>query len=107
MSEQNRLVIDKEKVKRAAQAGIPLTITTYMLTHEMEVYITEMLTLFLKYIGQTHMTDYLVYCVSELATNAKKANTKRIYFRQKNLDIFNPDDYEKGMINFKKETFVK
>lgn len=105
MSEQNRLVIDKEKVKRAAQAGIPLTITTYMLTHEMEVYITEMLTLFLKYIGQTHMTDYLVYCVSELATNAKKANTKRIYFRQKNLDIFDPEDYEKGMSNFKKETF--
>lgn len=105
MPEQNRITVDKEKVKRAAQAGIPLTITTYMLTHEMEVYITETLTLFLKYIGQTHMTDYLVYCVSELTTNAKKANTKRIYFRQKNLDIFNPEDYEKGMINFKKETF--
>ena len=87
MPEQNRITVDKEKVKRAAQAGIPLTITTYMLTHEMEVYITETLTLFLKYIGQTHMTDYLVYCVSELTTNAKKANTKRIYFRMSALAL--------------------
>ena len=44
------------------------------------------------------------YCVHELATNAKKANTKRVYFKIKELDINNPVQYSEGMKNFKKDT---
>ena len=40
----------------------------------------------------------------ELVVNAKKANTKRIYFQEKNLDIFNLDDYNIGMKTFKNDT---
>lgn len=37
----------------------------------------------------------------ELIINAVKANSKRIYFKKQNLDIFNPSHYEEGMTSFK------
>jgi len=37
--------------------------------------------------------------------NAKKANTKRVYFLEKGLDLNNEKEYESGMKYFKQETF--
>ena len=39
-----------------------------------------------------------------MTSNAKKANTKRVYFQEKQLDINNEMQYKKGMENFKKDT---
>ena len=107
MAEEKRFKVDSEKIKKAALAGVPLSLTTYVLPHEMELYMSDVLSCFLESLGQSHMTDYLVYCLNELATNAKKANTKRIYFLEKNLDINNPADYEEGMKTFKKDMLEK
>ena len=52
------------------------------------------------------MTDNLVFCLSELLTNAKKANTKRVYFKEQNLDINNEMDYHQGMISCKEDTLT-
>ena len=84
----NRKVdIDTEKVKTAIRTGIPISITTYTLPHDMEMYMGEILSLFLTELNQTHMIQYLTYSLNELVVNAKKANTKRIYFKEKNLNI--------------------
>ena len=107
MAEEKRFNVDTEKIKKAALAGVPLSLTTYVLPHEMELYMSDVLSCFLESLGQSHMTDYLVYCLNELTTNAKKANTKRIYFLEKNLDINNPVDYEEGMKTFKKDMLEK
>ncbi|MDR1177800.1 MAG: HDOD domain-containing protein [Spirochaetaceae bacterium] len=104
MSAAHELVVDEEKIKKAVQNGIPLTITTYTLPHEIELYIEQVLTVFLRTAGQEKLKDYVVYCVQELAVNAKKANTKRVYFMERGLDLDNPDDYKLGMTNFKEET---
>ena len=88
----------------AIHSGVPLSITTYTLPHDMEIYMSEILTAFLQELGQEHMIQYLVYCQNELITNAKKANTKRVYFKEKGLDITNEDDYNRGMENFKADT---
>jgi putative nucleotidyltransferase with HDIG domain len=40
----------------------------------------------------------------ELVTNAKKANTKRVFFIEQGLDINNEKDYETGMKSFDEET---
>ncbi len=96
--------LDSTKIQKAVQAGIPLSITTHTLPHEMELYMAEVLMAFLKELKQEAMSEYLIYCLNELATNAKKANTKRVYFQEKGLDINNIDDYEKGMENFKNDT---
>ena len=55
-------------------------------------------------VKQEQMIEGLSYCLKELVNNAKKANTKRIYFEEKGLDINKKSDYLLGMKNFKNDT---
>ncbi len=96
--------VDVEKIKRAARNSIPISIKTFTLPHETEEYMERILEVFLDEFGQDQLTARIGYCMKELAVNAKKANTKRIYFQEKNLDINDPKQYEKGMESFKQET---
>jgi len=98
------MVVDESTIKKAVQTGKPLTITTYTLPHETEVYIEEMVTLFLKLADQEKLKDYVVYCIQELTVNAKKANTKRVFFIERGLDLNNPEEYKTGMAEFKETT---
>ncbi|MDR0540476.1 MAG: HDOD domain-containing protein [Spirochaetaceae bacterium] len=97
-------VVNEASIKKAVQTGVPLNITTYTLPHDIEVKIEQTVAAFLRAAGQEKIKDYVTYCVSELAVNAKKANTKRVYFQEKGLDLGRPDDYKTGMLTFKKET---
>jgi HD-like signal output (HDOD) protein len=105
MAEEHELVVDEKKIQNSIRSGIPLTITTYTLPHEIEVYIVKVLAVFLRMAGHENLRDYIEYCIQELSVNAKKANTKRVYFMEKCLDINDPNQYKEGMINFKKDTF--
>lgn len=98
--------VDCVKIKNAVSLQLPLEITSYTLPRNMEIYIRKVLEVFLKECHQEHMYEYLNFCLGELLTNAKKANTKRVYFTENNLDINNPDDYQKGMENFKIDTLT-
>lgn len=104
MSGNPELTVDVSKVKRAAHSAIPLSITTYTMPHDIEVYIEQVLDVFLSELGHRKLKDYLVYCVRELAVNAKKANTKRVFFEERGLDINDEDQYEQGMQSFKQVT---
>jgi hypothetical protein len=84
------LTVDEARVKKAVQSGVPITITTYALPHEIEQYIDRVIAVFLKQVDREEFKNYIVYCVQELAVNAKKANTKRIYFMERGLDLNNP-----------------
>jgi len=95
---------DKEKVKKAIQTGTPLTITTYTLPREMDIYIGQLVGEFLSQLDKDDLKDYVVYCIQEMAGNAKKANTKRAYFSEKGLDLSNPEHYKEGMEDFKETT---
>ena len=97
---------DKEKISLAVQLHTPLEIMTYTLPREKERYIQEILSYFLILCHQEHMIDNLVFCLSELLTNAKKANTKRVYFAEQNLDINNEMDYHQGMVSCKEDTLT-
>jgi putative nucleotidyltransferase with HDIG domain len=104
MNSTPELVVDEEKIKKTIQSGLPLTITTYTHPKEIEIYIEQVIDIFLQQVNQMKLKDYLVYCVQELVINARKANTKRVYFEEQNLDIDNDDDYIQGMKNFKEDT---
>ena len=97
--------IDLAQIKRAAHNAVPLTFKTYTLPHETEIYLDKVLESFLTELGQEKLKEPLSYCLRELAVNAKKANTKRVYFIEKGLDLNNDKEYESGMKNFKQETF--
>jgi len=92
-----KMVVDEDKIKKAVLSSLPLTITTFTLPREIEKYFEEVIVVFLRLAGQEKLKDYVVYCVRELAANAKKANTKRVYFLDRGLDLSDPDDYRQGM----------
>ena len=96
--------IDRTKVQQAAQKSVPITVKTYSLPNKTELQLGEILELFLKEMGQEELKDSLFYCLRELAVNAKKANTKRVYFTELNLDISDDEEYERGMEEFKQAT---
>jgi putative nucleotidyltransferase with HDIG domain len=100
----SELVVDVAKIKKAAHNAIALNILTYTLPHDIEVYMEEVLDVFLAELGQKKLKDYLIYCLRELAVNAKKANTKRVYFESRGLDINDAEHYESGMETFKQDT---
>ena len=95
---------DPDKVRLAARKSIPITIKTFTLPHELEMNLEQILKIFLEEIGQDQLLDAIFYCLRELAVNAKKANTKRVYFHEKGLSLQNPEDYKKGMAGFKEDT---
>ena len=96
--------VDIEKIRAAIKLHTPIEITTYTLPRNMEIYIQQIMDTFLTECHQNHMIGYLNFCLGELLTNSKKANTKRIYFSQRGLDLNDKEDYEKGMKTFKEDT---
>ena len=96
--------VDVAQINKAIVSSVPVTIKSFKLPHETEMYIEEILGVYLNKFGQGELKDRIAYCMRELAVNAKKANTKRVYFSEKNLDIENPKDYAVGMESFKQET---
>jgi putative nucleotidyltransferase with HDIG domain len=103
MASAPELVVDEGKIKKAIQSGLPLTITTYTFPKEIEVYIEQVIDAFLRYTNQIKLKEYVAYCVQELVINARKANTKRVFFIERGLDINDAEDYNYGMENLKKE----
>lgn len=101
-----KLEIDRKKLRNAVRLQTPIEITTYTLPRNMEIYIRSIMTTFLEECHQEHLQEYLSFCLGELLTNAKKANTKRVYFKEKGLDINDPDDYKKGMESCKEDTLT-
>jgi hypothetical protein len=82
----------------------PLTVTTWAYKPTERAYIDRILGAFLEVSGMKPLRTKLTYCIHELAANAKKANTKRIYFQEKGLRIMDESDYAEGMRRFKAET---
>lgn len=103
-SEKELQTVDVEKIRTAIKLHTPIEVTTYTLPRNMEIYVQQVMDTFLQECHQEHMIGYLNFCLGELLTNSKKANTKRIYFKLNKLDIFNKDDYLRGMENFKVDT---
>ncbi|MDR2663175.1 MAG: hypothetical protein LBC31_09290 [Treponema sp.] len=104
MSDSDEVVVDVEKVNQAIRMEIPLVMTTYTVPRKVEKYIEEVITFFLNYVQQNRLRDNVIYCVQELVVNAKKANTKRVYFIDRGLDLGDQRDYQKGMTTFKDDT---
>ena len=96
--------IDVEQIKRVARNSVPLVIKSYTLPHETELYLEEILAIFLGEFGQAQIKDRIAYCLKELAVNAKKANTKRVFFKERQLDLASEEEYEEGMKDFKRVT---
>ena len=90
-----------ENIKVAVQARQPVDFFCYTLTPEQKERFLKILKVFLEECNQDYLFNYLSYCLFELLDNASKANAKRIYFKEHNLNIDNEQDYKNGMKAFK------
>ncbi len=86
--------------------GLPVSVTTCAFPRKVAMYIDIILANFLQELHHDEMQDFLSYMINEFATNAKKANTKRVYFAEKQLDVGNEHDYEAGMRSFKTDMLM-
>lgn len=73
----------------------------YTLTLEQKQRFQEILSVFLEACNENYLFNCLSYCLFELLDNASKANAKRIFFQEQNLNINDASDYQNGMKNFK------
>lgn len=96
--------ITYKKIQEAIECRKVLTLTTYGYRSDERSYIDTILDQYLYEAGREDLKNQLSYCVHELAGNAKKANTKRLYFAERGLRIENEAEYWIGMKNFKEET---
>lgn len=96
--------IDTKKIITAIRKSVPITITSHKVSRQTEEYIENILNIILEDFGLTEVSDKISYCLRELIVNAKKANTKRVFFEDRGLDITHSEDYRKGMETFKEDT---
>lgn len=92
-----------ESVSDAIANSRTLSLRTATYLPHVRVHIDTILGAFLEAAAMRQLKSKLSYCIHELAGNAKKANTKRLYFKEKNLDIDDPADYTAGIGTFKTE----
>ncbi len=93
------------------RAAIARSATLVLKTHSYRTrerdYLDEVLGFSLDAVGRPDLRIHLAYCLHELGSNAKKANTKRAFFLEQGLDLSNPADYVAGMKRFKDETIPR
>lgn len=96
VSEQEVLTI-----RKAVEARQPVDFYCYTLTLEQKKRFQTILSIFLDACNESFLFNCLSYCLFELLDNASKANAKRIFFQEQNLNINDAADYQNGMKNFK------
>src|SRR5208337_1092479 len=99
--------IDITEIQKAALRSIPLTFKLTSLPHESHALLDRILEAYLVELGQERILDPLSYCLKELIINAQKANTKRLYFEEKGLDITREEDYQQGMKGFRADMTLR
>ena len=78
-------------------------LVTYTGLHREQEILDRLVARFLQAAGLGEIADQIVYGLKELIVNAKKANTKRIFFQEQGLDPHDPEAYDRGMVLFKSE----
>ncbi len=74
-------------------------------SRENDEFLAKILKIFSTHLGKPFIEKSLSYSLVELHMNSNKANLKRIYFKNSGLNINDPGDYKKGMVNFRDEVF--
>lgn len=88
-----------------------LVVRAYGLTRSTEDYLRSYLRRVLQETGRPELAATLEIILKELATNAAKANFKKIFFAENQLRIDDPEHYEQGVLRFREsfseEIFVE
>ncbi len=93
-------------IKYVIKESKRLTFSFFKYREQERDFIESTLVKYLESINQADIANQISYCLHEQASNACKANSKRIYFKSKSLNINDDIEYKQGIKDFK-ETIVK
>lgn len=96
-------MIQKTLIQQAINEGKCVSISAVSYPARVRETIQNILEMYFTALDRVELLDHISYCVHELAGNAVKANSKRVYFEESQLDLYNPKDYERGMQFFKEK----
>jgi hypothetical protein len=102
---------DVEKnLQIAVDDGKVIKVISYAMSSDVENTLDKIITTILDKYERADLKSLVYTCTKELAINGTKANLKRIFFEERNLDINNEADYEKGIelykINMREELSI-
>lgn len=92
-----------ENIEIAVKNGKYLVLKTHRMTDTVEKHIQYALESILKKTEHERYIHSLYTILKELVINGCKANQKRIFFEEHNFNIYNDEDYKKGMEEYKKK----
>lgn len=93
---------DVEKnLQLAVNDGKIIHLVSYSMSNDIEKKLDKTIENILEKYNKTEMQGLIYTSVKELAINGTKANLKRIFFEEKGYDLDNPEDYDKGMVEYK------
>lgn len=94
--------LDEKEIGEQFTRDYKIKFNCYRMDSEEEEYLVNVLKICLIEVGKEPLFDFFSYIMRELLNNAKKANTKRVYFEDIELDINDKNGYKTGMMNFKR-----
>lgn len=101
----SNFALKPQNFNEAIKEGGDISLQFSLFSPDVEATFTKILHVYLEKNDLLYLKSMLLAVLKELVNNAIKANVKRLYFKLRNLDIHNSDDYQQGMENFKEETY--
>lgn len=99
-------MIHKTLIKDAIEHGKCVSISAVSYPARVRETIQNILEMYFTALDRVELLDHISYCVHELAGNAVKANSKRVYFEESQLNMLNPEEYKEGMQYFKEKALT-
>jgi|JI10StandDraft_1071094.scaffolds.fasta_scaffold493842_2 hypothetical protein len=93
----------KNSIELAIEKGRRIVIVVYSFQPKTEKLIRSILETILKQYDKEYLHDSIYSVLFEAVMNCVKANAKRVFFEEKNLNIKNIEDYNRGIRIFKEE----
>lgn len=103
--ESNDFFTKPSDYKQAIASGDDFYIQFKRFTSDTDSQIIKILHRYLEHYDLLFHKDTIISIIREVINNAIKANLKRLYFEQKELDINNMKSYRDGMERFKEDVF--
>jgi len=91
----------EKNLQIAIDDGKVIRLITYAMSTDVENTLDKIIWRILKKFDRLDLQSLIYTCTKELAINGTKANHKRLFFEDNALDIYNDEDYLKGLELYK------
>jgi hypothetical protein len=91
----------EKSLRNAVNKGKIIRLISYAMSARLEKTMDIVIQCILEKYKKLELQSIIYTCTKELALNGTKANIKRIFFEENNLDINKKEDYDKGIQEYK------